>query len=243
MGSPQVPPALLARASRWEDLKRWERRELGQELRRLGLSYSEIADVIPVAKGTLSGWCRGIQLTPEQQARLAAKRPRLDAYRRLGRQRHLAAEARKQAVRETARDEARALLHDPFWVAGVVAYWSEGAKRSNRLQFSNSDPDLIVLFLDWAGAYLGLRSDRFRISLHLHSGQDEDERKAYWSRISHLPIGQFRKTYVKPEGTGHRKNRLYNGTATVVVARSSTLLQRVQGWIDAFTADRPSRIH
>lgn len=48
---PPLPRGLLARASRWEELKRWERRELGQELRRLGLSYSEIAEVIPVAKG------------------------------------------------------------------------------------------------------------------------------------------------------------------------------------------------
>lgn len=240
MGSPLVPASLLARASLWEQLKRWERRELGQELRRLGLSYSEIADVIPVAKGTLSGWCRDIELAHEQEAQLAAKRPRVHAQRQVGRRRHLEAMARKQAIRDAAREEAQELLHDPFWVAGVVAYWSEGAKRSKEVKFSNSDPALVVLFIRWAQTYLGVERERLTITMHLHSGQDEQERKAFWSRITGLPPERFGKTYVKPEGTGHRKNRLYNGTASIRVASPGEALHRTLGWIDALADQFPA---
>jgi len=47
-------PELVTAITRWDILKRWERPELGQNLRRLGFSYREIAAVVPVAKGTLS---------------------------------------------------------------------------------------------------------------------------------------------------------------------------------------------
>lgn len=63
---PQIPQELLDRAAEWDDLHRWERSELGKALRRLGLTYGEIRELIPVPKGTLSYWCREIQLTPAQ---------------------------------------------------------------------------------------------------------------------------------------------------------------------------------
>src|SRR2546427_8330426 len=72
---PQIPAEIEARARCWGDLKLWERRELGQKLRTLGLSYNEIAKVIPVSKGTLSGWCRDLELSPDQRDRLRSIRP------------------------------------------------------------------------------------------------------------------------------------------------------------------------
>ena len=57
---------LLARAAMWEELTRWERAEVGRALRRLGWSFAEIRDLIPVPKSTLSGWCSSVQLTQDQ---------------------------------------------------------------------------------------------------------------------------------------------------------------------------------
>jgi len=55
---PQVSSSLVKRAAEWDELHRWERSELGKDLRRLGLTYGEIRELIPVPKGTLSYWCR-----------------------------------------------------------------------------------------------------------------------------------------------------------------------------------------
>ena len=55
-----------ARIEEWDRLSRWERSELGKDLRRLGLSYGEIMDLIPVKKSTLATWCRDVRLTEEQ---------------------------------------------------------------------------------------------------------------------------------------------------------------------------------
>lgn len=222
---------MLERAARWAELKQWERRELGQELRRLGLSYREIREIIPAPKGTLSGWCRDIVLTPDQQARLRALNHPQFVRRRVGARHRRRNLDRIEAIRAVARAEAELLAPDPFWLAGVVAYWAEGSK-GNSLQFANSDPAFIVLFMQWSVRFLGVTPDEFTISLHLHDGQDEDERKRYWSEITGLPLDSFRKTFVKPEGTGHRKNILYNGTARIRVSRSGDRLHRVSGWIE-----------
>lgn len=230
-----LPSDLLAKARRWDELKRWERREVGQELRRMGFSYREIASLIPVSKGTLSGWCRDIALAPAQEARLRTLHPYQFQRSTVGHVLRQRARARTEALREAGRQEARRYRDDPFWTAGVMAYWAEGGKRSNELAFSNSDPALIRFFLAWASRYLDLSIDRFSISLHLHAGQDDEERKAFWVAQTGLPLQHFRKTFIKPEGTGHRKNRLYNGTAQVRVRRSTALLHRVIGWIDGLS--------
>ena len=49
-----VGAAFRERIDSWDTLSRWERSELGKDLRRLGLSYGEIMDLIPVKKSTLA---------------------------------------------------------------------------------------------------------------------------------------------------------------------------------------------
>jgi hypothetical protein len=124
---------------------------------------------------------------------------------------------------------------DPLWVAGVVAYWAEGAKTSNELLFSNSDPAMINLFIRWAIRSLDLDADRFTARLHLHSGQSEDERVRYWSDRTGISATRFGKTFIKSEGSGHRKNRLWAGTMTVRVTRSTALYHRVAGWVSGLS--------
>ena len=223
---------LVESIRRWPELKRWERREIGQTLRRLGLSYREIAAVIPVHKGTLSGWCATLELSDEQLRRLAANRPVIADRHRLGVARRMTARKKRAEIRSAAELEAVMLMTDPRWVAGVVAYWAEGGK-GKELQFANSDPDMIRLFLGWAITYLDVRLEHITIKLHLHSGQDEAERIQYWSTATGIPFPRFQKTYIKPEGTGHRKNTLYAGTASIRINKSGAKLQRVFGWIDA----------
>jgi hypothetical protein len=60
-------------AADWERMTRWER--AGRSLRRQGWTYSEIMAVLPVGKGTLSGWCRDIRLTEDQIEAIKARRP------------------------------------------------------------------------------------------------------------------------------------------------------------------------
>ena len=114
----------------------------------------------------------------------------------------------------------------------VSLYWAEGAKRQNDVTFSNSDPQMVRIFIEWAMTYFDLSVERFTAMLHLHDGQDEAERRLFWSSITQIPIDAFRKSFIKAEGTGHRKNILYNGTIQVRITRSADLRHRLLGWID-----------
>lgn len=206
-------------------------------LRSLGLSIKEIARLVPASRGSISVWTRDVVLTEEQRARLAAKRPDIAVRREIGARRHRQRLEEIEAIRVRGRAQARNLGIDPVWVAGVVAYWSEGDK-SRELRFANSDPALVRLFIAWAIRFLPVTLDDLQARLHLHSGQDERERILYWSRQTGIPTSRFGKTFVKREGTGHRKKVLYQGTIQIRVRRSVDLLHLVAGWIDGIAASQ-----
>ena len=84
-----VGAAFRKRIDSWDTLSRWERAELGRDLRRLGLSYGEIMDLIQVKKSTLATWCRDVKLTEEQVEALKLVRPPLPGIpRNTQRKRH-----------------------------------------------------------------------------------------------------------------------------------------------------------
>jgi hypothetical protein len=72
----------------------------------------------------------------------------------------------------------------------------------------------------------------FNLGLHLHEGNDEPAAKQYWSNALNLDSPHFGKTYIKPVGTGHRKNQLPHGVCRVRMLRASDYWHRVMVWID-----------
>lgn len=217
-------------------MKRWEQKELVQSLRRQGLSYREILARLPfkLAKSTVSQWCKDVELTPEQLDRLD-QLFRTSSYRNrlLGskaNQHRRAEEVR--AIRAKAGAEVAQLRHNELWLAGLMLYWAEGNKR-RLVGLSNSDPRLIALMMKWFREICCVREEKLRVYLHLHSGQDENSMKRFWCGVTGLPLSQFGKSYVKIEGTGHRKNILYNGTIRISIC-DSNLLHTIHGWIEGF---------
>ena len=216
--------------------KRWRQREQVQALRQQGLSYREILAQVPfsLSRSTISHWCKEIELTSEQLDRLD-RLYREGSYR--GRllgpkatQRRRAEEV--TAIRTAARAEASDLIKHPLWIAGLMLYWAEGAK-THQVSVSNSDPALMKFMMRWLRETCQIPEGRFRVQLHLHSGQDAGAIRSFWSDVLHIPLEQFIKIYIKREGSGHRKRILYHGTARVYVS-DGNLLHRILGWIDGF---------
>ena len=226
---PQAPQELLAQAAAWEDLSRWERAELGRALRELGWSYGEIRQVIDVPKGTLAGWCRGIRLSDRQ---VEAIRTRTGSVKGVPRDTQRRRRREIDQIRATAAAEVPQLIHDPLWLAGTVMYWAEGAKSDNALTFANSDPRACRLFIEWTRGFHRAEAT-FVLKLNIHAGNDESAARAFW--LHHLALNddtRFYRTYVKADGTGHRKNHLAQGVAQVRVRASTDLFHTTMGWID-----------
>ena len=217
-------------------LKWWQKKEAIQGLRRKGLSYHEIRERLPftVSKGTVSRWCKDITLTHEQLDRLdrlcqeGSYRGRLIGPKRT--QQRRAEEV--AAIKAKARAEVPRFTQKELWLAGLMFYWAEGDKKGD-VVFCNSDPHAVRFMMRWFRGICRVPNDKFKFYLNIHSGQGDEAIKRFWSEVTGCPVVQFGKSYVKKEGTGHRKNVLYNGTIKVTICNRN-LLHTILGWIEGF---------
>lgn len=209
-----------------------------QALRASGVSIGSIAMRLGVAKSSVSLWCRGIVLSP-QQARILNARAQQGAN--LGRLRGAVTNHAKrvQRLREAyhdARGIVGALSDRDLWMLGIALYWAEGNKKGQTtFGFANSDPHLIVLLMRWLRRCLGVRKCNcmFRVminQIHRHRAQHV---LTYWSRIVGVSPATFhRTTFTKNVVQKRYANHDHHfGTLHVRIRNGSPLLFRVLGCI------------
>jgi hypothetical protein len=229
---------VLERVRNWSGLSRWEKSELGRDLRRNGLSYGEIMALIDVKKSTLATWCRDVRLTAGQLQGIRVRRtpkPGMDLQRKpYTTQRPRRREI--ELIKTQAMLEAEHLVTQPLWTAGVCMYWGEGSKATRQLSMANADPAALRLFKTWSTTYLP-PDDGWRARLNLHADNDEPAARAWWSDQLEVDLADFTKTYIKPDGTGHRKNHLPNGVCTLIKRRSTDAWLMTMEWIKFLQED------
>lgn len=210
--------------------RHWKLKEKAQKLRSQGLSYKEISRKVPVAKSTLSLWCRSVPLTKEQQKRLWEKRD----YSLKGIQ---AIQKMFWKKRCEAFEEGLKMIKtitDHRFISGLMLYWGEGDKKIH-CGIANSDEKVIIFMIKWFKLFFDIEPHSIKLYLHLHSGQNEEFMKKYWSRLTGVPIKNFNKSFIKPEGSGYRKNVLYHGTVKICPGgRSTYLLFKILGGIAGY---------
>lgn len=219
----ELEESVLERVGIYGRLSRSERSELGRELRRIGLSYGEIMELIPVKKSTLATWCRDVALTDGQIEAIRSRRaPHPGIPRDTQRKRRREVEL----IKAQARLEAEHLITDAFWTAGVALYWGEGGKATKRLSMANSDPAALRMFVAWAEAFLPPETG-WRAKLNVHANDDEVKARSWWSEQLQFDICDFTKSYIKPDGAGHRKNHLPFGVCILTNAAVRTRITRL----------------
>ncbi len=234
----ELEAEVLERVGSYQSLSRWERSELGRDLRRLGLSYGEIMELIPVKKSTLATWCRDMKLTADQIAAIKDRRaPQPGIPRDTQRKRR----KEVQLIRAQATLEAEHLISEPFWAAGVAMYWGEGSKSVARLSMANSDPAALRLLMAWAARYLGPATG-WRGKLNVHANNDEPSARRWWAKELGLTLDDFTKSFVKSEGTGHRKNHLPNGVCILTKRRSADAYHTTMAWVEFMRSLFPGNI-
>ena len=222
--------------------RHWRLKEKALKLRSKGLSYNEILKMVPVAKSTISLWCRYVKLTAAQRKKLDNRKYNglagIKAIQNMFWSRRCEAFINGANLTNKLNDKKMRLI------AGLMIYWAEGSKKSGGASIANSDPRIIKFMSQWFDEFFGIKPEQLKIYLHLHSGQEEDKIKLYWSKITGVPLKNFGKSFIKPEGSGYRKNILYNGTVrlTVRTKGSTYLLFKILGAINGFlssTIDEP----
>ncbi|MDP8289548.1 MAG: hypothetical protein P9M02_01070 [Candidatus Susulua stagnicola] len=123
-------------------------------------------------------------------------------------------------------------------IAGIMLYWAEGSKnlKSNMLDFVNSDPDMIKLFLKFLRQICGVKEGRLRVYLYSYSSQEIDKLKDYWSRITGISRSQFLKPYVREGNLNLSGRKLLYGLVHIRYC-DKRLLELVLDWIKEFKND------
>ena len=187
-------------------------------LRRQGVSIPAIARRLHISKSTAFLWVGHLRLTKQQADRLVANS--VDG-REKGREAMCLIREGKQHNREQqAQVLVSKMLHPnpskEFWqLLAAMLFWCEGGKRGlTSLRFANSDPRLIRVFLHALRKGFDIQEKKFRAVIHLHGYHDEVQQKAFWSKVTGIPLEQFSKAYRKPN-TGRRKRDGYPGCLSV----------------------------
>ncbi|MGK5558182.1 hypothetical protein ACSNOI_41925, partial [Actinomadura kijaniata] len=209
-----------------------------RELRTLGHSYNEIAAELGVSKSSCSLWLRDLPrpLTGEEQARRAT------AARAAGHQRRRArTDDRRLATKREAAREIGPLTDRDLLLAGAILYWCEGAKRDGRVDFCNSDPAMIDLFLRFLDT-AGVTRDRLRLQLQIHEDADLDEAETFWRTLTGAHRSQFGKPTIKKSRTDSNRRNTgpdYRGCLRVKVRDSLALRWRIEGLVHAILRIEP----
>lgn len=210
-----------------------------RELRFQGLSIKDIASQLEVAKSSVSYWVRDINLTAEQLEIL--KKSELSGWEK-GRlkSRQIKRENREAMLLAFTQYGIKQFSHlkkREFFIAGLALYWAEGGKSSKnrRVEFCNSDPRMVKFLILWLKECFEVESMDLRAVVGINEIHYQREQivKEYWSKISGIPLGQFRKTSFKKV----KNKKVYDnfdqhfGTLSVLVAKSTNLYYRIMGQI------------
>jgi len=219
---------------RRKDKERAEARRLRGE----GMTINAIAEKLGVSKGSVSVWVRDVVLTDEQIAAIdtlkeAGNRKAQLAGGAANREKYLKIREEYQQVgREAARNGSR--LH----LTGCMLYWAEGAKTRNNVNFVNSDPDMMLVWMRFLREELHIENDDIRVHIHVHAEESIPAAEAYWADLLELPRSRLGKTMVK-DGSDTRHNTLTYGVCSVRIY-STELAMYMYGAIQEYCGfDRP----
>ena len=209
-------------------------------LRKQGFSYSEILERIPVAKSTLSLWLREVGLSKRQKQHLTQKK--LDAAWRGGQVKREQRILRVKKILSSAEKDIGPLTKRELWLIGVALYLGEGSKEKehrpgSRVQFTNSDPHMIRLFLRWVHGVCQIGDERIFFEIYLHETNQNRiaEVRSHWAQQLKINSSKLSRIYFKKNKIAtQRKNTgdLYYGLVRVNISASSGLNRQIAGWVN-----------
>jgi transcriptional regulator with XRE-family HTH domain len=213
-----------------------EERELARRLRAEdGLAIKVIAKRIGVSVGSVSRWVRDIDLTEDQEAALRAGNPIFN--RQVSGTTRASELARGRRLEAQAHGRSRAANADSLHQIGCMLYWAEGAKRRHHVTFTNSDADMVALFVRFLRRCYGVSDDSVALSVNVHLGNGLalGEIERFWLDRLELPSSCLRQAIVNNTSSASKRKRrtLIYGTARVCVY-STFIVQSIFGAIQAY---------
>jgi hypothetical protein len=238
--APAPPPTPRARHPRARD----DLRERARALRRQGWSYDRIRAEPGCSKSPVSLWGRDLprpaprHTAEERRSLTAAGLARLYAER----------EAARVGERRAAAEAVGTLSDRELFLAGVALHWAEGSKskphrRTEALQFINSDPDVIRLHLRWL-RLPGVAPGQLALRVSIHESADVAAAERHWAAAVGTDAAAFRPATLKRHNPRTaRRNTVggHHGRLVIHVRKSAQLYRRTEGaWYGIVGAAGPA---
>jgi hypothetical protein len=180
-----------------------------------GLSILEIAKKYEIAKSTASLWVRSCVLPDsviselylkKKMSRIAASKAIVD--KRIIRQEN------SVKVTKTSLGGKKYTSSDYLLICGLLYECEGGKSQFGTLEFTNSDPLLVSLFLKALRNSCKIDESKLRVAMHLHDYHNETVQKKFWSEVTGIPESLFFKTFNK-SSTHKQKKENYQGCVQI----------------------------
>src|SRR5258708_3554275 len=170
------------------------------KLRAAGRSYNEITRLLKIPKSTLSGWFAGLELEEEAKKRLQDRVHAASLQGLIARNKNqtVLAQARSKEAHSGCSNLIKSLSKRDLLIIGTSLYWAEGYKKPvlingktktfHRVSLTNSDPDLICIFLIFLREVCGVPADKIKIWIRYFEHQDQAYLLDFWQKKCNIQI-------------------------------------------------------
>lgn len=188
-------------------------------LRSNGYSLPEISRKLNIPKTTVFNYVQGVKILPE--------------FIELWKMKRLGSRYLKNLKEQKAFEEAIELIDElsikEIMLFIAALYWGEGSKKDFGL--SNTDPDLIKVFINGLRKVFNVEEERLRISIRIFEDMDREECLNFWSKVVGVPKDKFINVNVL---YGKKKGKLQYGMCRVRVTKGGDLLKQIKAINKAF---------
>lgn len=197
-----------------------------KKLRIKGKSINEIAKQLDVSKGSVSAWVKNVPLTVEQINYLHSYKEKNHKYNNEKKQ-----NAKNLRTQYQEFGKIRARQNDLLHCMGCMLYWAEGTKDKNTVSFTNSDVNMLKLFISFMKKEFGICSDNIVLTVNCYLTCANDVKKImdYW--IKELDIVGCKTTKPTIKLTN---NPIQNFGVCRISIHNTKIVQHIYGAIQQY---------
>ena len=127
------------------------------------------------------------------------------------------------------------VLEKALQVAGTMLYWGEGSKWDGEtiVDFANSDPAMIKVFLDFLRRICGVNEKKLRVYLYCYRNQKVKKLVNFWQKVTGIKKEQFVKPYIRDDYRSDKIGKMRYGLIHIRYGDKKLLMQ-IRNWINEF---------
>lgn len=96
-----------------------------------------------------------------------------------------------------------------------MLYWAEGYKAGRTVDFVNSDPRMVKIFVDCLRIIYQVTESRFSVQLYCYVNQEPNNLIDFWSELTGIPKKQFIKPYVRKDFKSEKSGKMLKGVVHI----------------------------